>query len=250
MFFQNVTRYKNTCATLVTSCPYGSTKLNGGKTFLLKNASYLPQNLYFLPSLCFGEGLGVGYVRLLHHLMQSYRPHDKDRILPMPRKYSPSEKADALAHLHRTGNFPMTALQTGISERTLYTWRQQEFLQQTLQQQKPAPLLQKELPVFEDDLDALAYLRQQIMTELVRLSSNLQDDTGFTTPQQRALILTQLIDRLIKLDEHLKPYEPSEMYRLPNGQLVPFLIDYDVRQVPDEEDQNSSDEDFELESDK
>ncbi len=161
----------------------------------------------------------------------------------MPRKYSPSEKADALAHLHRTGSFPLTALQTGISERTLYTWRQQEFLQQTLQQQKPAPPLQKEIPTFDDDLDLLDYLRQQIMTELVRLASNF-DDNGFATPQQRAVILTQLIDRLIKLDQHLKPYQPEEMYRLPNGKLVPFLIDYDVEQVPDETDQSDNDEDF------
>jgi transposase-like protein len=155
----------------------------------------------------------------------------------MPRKYSPSEKAAALAYLHRTGSFPITALQTGISERTLYTWRQQEFLQQTLQQQKPTPPLQKEIPTFDDDLELLDYLRQQIMTELVRLASNFQDDNGFATPQQRALILTQLIDRLIKLDDHLKPYEPSEMYRLPNGKLVPFLIDHDVEPVPDDEDQ-------------
>ena len=160
----------------------------------------------------------------------------------MPRKFSPTEKAQALAHLHNTGSFPLTAIQTGISERTLYSWRQQEFLQQTLQQQTSAPPLQKEIPTFEDDWETLAYLRQQIMSELVRLSSNFQDDAAFTTPKQRVIILTQLIDRLIKLDEHLKPYEPTTVYQLPNGKIVPFLIDYDVDEVSDDEYEDQEDD--------
>jgi transposase-like protein len=162
----------------------------------------------------------------------------------MPRKYTPTEKADALAHLHQTGNFTLTALQTGISERTLYTWRQQEFLQQTLQQQKPDPPLQKEIPTFADDYDTLAYIRSQIMIELVRLTTNFQDDTAFTTPKQRILTLTQLIDRLIKLDDHLEPYESDE----DEDDGPPFLIDHDVQPVDDsdaaEEDQGDDEINF------
>lgn len=44
----------------------------------------------------------------------------------MPHKYSPSEKESALNRLRQSGSVALTALQTGISERTLYGWRQQE----------------------------------------------------------------------------------------------------------------------------
>src|SRR6478672_11100034 len=141
----------------------------------------------------------------------------------MPRKFSPTEKARALAHLHNTGSFPLTALQTGISERTLYTWRQQEFLQQTLQQQPPAPLLQKETPTFENDAETLAYVRQQMMSQLVRLVSTFQEDHALATPHQRALALTQLIDRLIKLDDHLDPYMHTALYQFPDVEQSIFV---------------------------
>ncbi len=96
-------------------------------------------------------------------------------------------------------------------------------------------------------MEALAYIREQIMSELVRLTAKFEEDNAFATPQQRAAILTQLLDRLIKLDVHLKPYEPTEMYRLPNGKLVPFLIDYDIDEIPDEDypdDEDPDDEEY------
>jgi transposase-like protein len=158
--------------------------------------------------------------RMCYALYVAYNRH---RRLLMPRKYSQSEKADALTCLHRTGSFPITAMQTGISERTLYTWRQQEFLQQTLQQPTPAPLLQKETPTFENDAQTLAYVRQQMMSQLVRLVSTFQEDNAIATPQQRALVLTQLIDRLIKLDDHLDPYMHTALYQFPDTEPSIFL---------------------------
>src|SRR5262249_10216485 len=102
------------------------------------------------------------------------------------------------------GNIPLTAEQIGVSENTLYAWRRsiQVFFQQNpLPPQQPAAL-----PAFENDLDALAFIRQNLITELSRLSASLQYDSGFSTPYQRALVLSQLMDKLLKLDVHLKPY--------------------------------------------
>jgi len=71
------------------------------------------------------------------------------------------------------------------------------------------------------------------MSELVRLASTFQEDSAFATPQQRALILTQLIDRLIKLDAHLDPYTP--MYQSPDGNFVPLFIGHKIEELPDDD---------------
>jgi transposase-like protein len=147
----------------------------------------------------------------------------------MPRKYSPSEKESALNRLREIGSIPLTALHTNISERTLYAWRQQAWLLQTLQQRTPPPPLQKEAPIIEDDLEALTYLRGQIMAELLRLSSSFETDNLFTTPQQRVIILTQLVDRLIKLDAHLRTHPNA-------GDDDEIVMEHDVIELPDEDD--------------
>ncbi len=144
----------------------------------------------------------------------------------MPRKYSPDQKTAALIQLERNGgNIPLTAGQTGISENTLYAWQRtiRVFFQQNpLPPQNPAESI-----AFHDDLSALAFIRQQIMNEMVRLSSSLQYDSGFSTPYQRVLVLSQLMDKLMKLDIHLKPYTEEE---------VQYVLSDDVEEEPDDYD--------------
>jgi transposase-like protein len=131
----------------------------------------------------------------------------------MPRKYSPEEKTAALELLERNGgNIPLTAVQTGIADRTLYRWRQHIWWQQSWQRHTTASPPPQNLPQFEDELDALTYLRRQIRDELLRLAS-FQESNTFATPQQRILFITQLLDRLMKLDQHLKPYRPKPQTR-------------------------------------
>ena len=127
----------------------------------------------------------------------------------MPRKYPPNQKTVALILLERNlRDFSRTSQQTGISRSTLHAWDSdiQAYIQET-----PTLVRQPaEVPVFENDLDALAFIRQNILGELSRLSASLKDDPGFSTPYQRALVLSQLMDKLLKLDLHLKPYTPRE----------------------------------------
>jgi hypothetical protein len=97
-----------------------------------------------------------------------------------------------------------------------------------LQQYAPNPIPKAvEMPKFENDLDALAFIRQNILGELSRLSASLKDDPGFSTPYQRALVLSQLMDKLLKLDVHLKPYMEEEVE----------YIAYEREDTPDEEDE-------------
>ncbi|MBI5666476.1 MAG: hypothetical protein HZC41_00590 [Chloroflexi bacterium] len=140
----------------------------------------------------------------------------------MPKKYSPETRAAALAALQANNNdILLTSLQTGVSSRTLYDWRRQLWLQQSVLQPQcpvlpqqnpplsPADDQAETVPEFENDLDALAFLRRQIMRELVTLSAELQRGMASSSPYQRVLALSQLLDRLMKLDEHLQPYLPA-----------------------------------------
>jgi transposase-like protein len=148
----------------------------------------------------------------------------------MPRQYSPDHKAAILERLHANGgDIAITHLQTGIPERTLRdwrraiwlhsppppppptpTWRRQNDSTPDIAKPQPLPSSEDNVPVFKDDLDALAYLRRQIVNELVKIASAFQDSLQLVSPYQRVTILSQLTDRLMKLDAHLKPYTPRE----------------------------------------
>ena len=129
----------------------------------------------------------------------------------MPRTYTPQQKAEALELLAATGgDIAQTQMKTGIAERTLYRWRNE--LWQTWRRQAPPPPSPKPLPQFADDLEAMDFLRQKIMAELLNLANNYQENLAYTTPTQRVTLMAQFLDRLITLDEHLKPYTPVEIH--------------------------------------
>lgn len=147
----------------------------------------------------------------------------------MPRHfYPPEQKAAALERLHANGgNIALTHLQTGIPQRTLYGWRQAAWLQQlqriqrsspSEQQRTPppsppltdltgAPDIKDELLTEEQNLQILNRIRRRLITELADLSS---EGLMLTSPTQRIQALTMLLDRLMKLEEHLRPYLPVE----------------------------------------
>ena len=131
----------------------------------------------------------------------------------MPRTCTPQQKAEALELLAATGgDITQTQMKTGIAERTLYRWRNE--LWQTWRRQAPPPPSPKPLPQFADDLEAMDFLRQKIMAELLNLANNYQENLAYTTPAQRVTLIAQLLDRFMALDEHLKPYRPKPIVQL------------------------------------
>jgi hypothetical protein len=56
-------------------------------------------------------------------------------------------------------------------------------------------------------------MREQIMGELLNISANIQDTFAQTAPHKRLRVLSDLLDRLMKLDEIVKPYQPKPWYR-------------------------------------
>lgn len=145
----------------------------------------------------------------------------------MPPKRHPDDKTAALILLERNGgSIPATALQTGIPERTLYNWQRQ--LSPRLQQYPPLPASIPPEPAeevaFSDDISAIAFVRRQLMEELVAWSSRRDATPG--GPYQRVLIIAQLVDRLAKLDSLAKTAT------LPLEKLYNDLFEKDMRREP------------------
>jgi transposase-like protein len=133
-----------------------------------------------------------------------------ESVMPK-RTYTTEEKAHALAALSQNGGDTLrTSLQMGIPERTLYTWSRRWRAENQQQSFSELPPLNTPPVGFENDLNTLAYLRRQIMAELVNLASNFQAGMGFVTPYRRVRVLSQLLDKLMQLDIHLQPYTPVE----------------------------------------
>jgi transposase-like protein len=121
----------------------------------------------------------------------------------MSRRYSQEFKAAAVEQLRANhGNTLVTARQTGVPERTLRDWKREILLSPPplpvppVVEQNPA----SQPPEFDDPAEALRYVRDRIVRELVNLSTNLSDSHGLTTPYQRTLMLAQLTDRLMMLN--------------------------------------------------
>src|SRR5438105_2838799 len=102
------------------------------------------------------------------------------RRLPMPRTtYTTDQRMAALVELERCrGDILRASLNTGIPERTLYTWRRRFYAENKQQRSPVPPPLPKEIPTFENDAETLAYVRQQMMSQLVRLVSTFQEDNA------------------------------------------------------------------------
>lgn len=161
----------------------------------------------------------------------------------MPIQYAPDLKQLALEILRDTGgDINQAHIQTAVPERTLYRWRRE--LWQTWRRTSAAPILPnppKTLPQFEDNLEAMDYIRQKIMNELLNLANNFQTDATFMTPAQRIMLLTQLTDRFIKLDQHVRAREEEQDDQ---NHETRFEIDYDVEEKDDPEGMEWNGRDF------
>ncbi len=150
----------------------------------------------------------------------------------MTTQYPPDLKQQALEILRDSGgDINQAHLKTGVPTRTLYNWRQE--LWQSWRRQSLSPILPnppKPLPQFEDDLEAMDFIREQIMAELLNLANNFQSEIHYTTPSQRVLHLSQLMDRFIKFDEYVRALtEKHTEYEYVDE------LEHHVEKVPDPE---------------
>jgi hypothetical protein len=149
----------------------------------------------------------------------------------MSTRYSSEAVAAVMVLLERNrGDVQRTADQTGVPDRTIYRWQRQVLTQlrrYTPLSPQTAEGMSMDVPVFENDLATLSFIRQNIINELSRLSASLKDDPGISTPYQRALVLSQLMDKLLKLDGHLRP--------LMGDDDDVFELSDDVEETEDEE---------------
>ena len=93
----------------------------------------------------------------------------------MPRRvYSPDEKADALEILnHFGGDVAAASIKSGIPQRTLYTWRTEQWDQQRQQRQSQPPPPLKILPQYESAIEGYLQIRSSMFRLLDRIPLDL-----------------------------------------------------------------------------
>ena len=88
------------------------------------------------------------------------------------RVYTSHEKTNILARLELNGgDIILTAAEVGVPERTLYTWRRRFYAED--QRRQPASS-SSPMPDFENDLEALAYLRRKILNEMLSVANTFE----------------------------------------------------------------------------
>ncbi|MBZ0290953.1 MAG: hypothetical protein K8L99_00145 [Anaerolineae bacterium] len=147
----------------------------------------------------------------------------------MSKRYSPDHKALVMSLLRQNGgNTTLTSQQTGIPARTLRDWRQHD----------PAPLSPAlPLPVEEeeDPGDEMLRLRQTLMRRVFQLAADL--DADYIPARDRAFALTNLIDRILKLDTLIPRYAEKEVvirFEYEDPQVDPFYNPEDADEEYDE----------------
>jgi transposase-like protein len=141
----------------------------------------------------------------------------------MPKHYTPQQKTEALALVESTGSVTLASLQTGIPERTLYHWRRQQQLRDGVLQKKNSLPPQKNTPLTQEQVTAeLRQLRDQIMSHIFAITATLSEDDGHVN--HRAIALTRLLDRVMKLNTQVIHLEPGQQtirieYLYPDGSV-------------------------------
>jgi hypothetical protein len=141
----------------------------------------------------------------------------------MPRTYPPEYKAGVLERLRAyQGDITLVSRLTGVPERTLRAWRREiwlDLLPPLPPMPPPPPPSERqsasELPKFDDFFQAMKFLREKMINELVSLAVSLSDSPGLMTPYQRLQLIMQLMNRIIGLHEYLdtNTVDPEAVFR-------------------------------------
>lgn len=128
----------------------------------------------------------------------------------MPRHvYSPDEKANALEILNMFGgDIAATANHTGIPQRTLYTWRMEQWDQQRQRRQSQPPPPPIEMPNFESDTEYFENLRLRMINIFNRIPTDLSHLPPYLQKDHHLARLT-LIDIIVKITEIVGMPEPE-----------------------------------------
>ena len=129
----------------------------------------------------------------------------------MPRHvYSPDEKADALEILNQFGGDVATAsVKTGIPQRTLYTWRTEQWDQQRQQRQSQPPPPLKNLPQFESTLEAYQHIRSQMLRLVDRIPLDLSHLPPYLQ-RDRHLARLNAVELIVKLTKLIDAFPESQ----------------------------------------
>jgi transposase-like protein len=135
----------------------------------------------------------------------------------MSTRYSPDFKSLVARLLWMYGgNVSLVSHLTGVPERTIRSWRwniiPHEFRQENpLEQQEQAALLphKNSSTAAADNLEVL---HTRLMEQTLALVSSLSTDADAAPFPQRAMALTRLIDRIVKLEAHVPSLDFEEVH--------------------------------------
>lgn len=134
----------------------------------------------------------------------------------MPRTYTDAEKQQAIDRLAaNNGDLMLTAMQTGISDRTLMRWRHK--IQPTTttttttttipavgaQHVAPSSSPPAPIPTDPDLINTLTDLQAKMKHAMNLLADSIPEAIADAPLNQRILALVQLIDRIVKLNAQL-----------------------------------------------
>lgn len=127
----------------------------------------------------------------------------------MSQTYSDQDREEALDLLTiNRNNIALTSIQTHIPERTLREWRRKQRLKAPTLPPYPPPAAAADR--FDSIPEALNHVHSRILEQLVELADSLPEILATAPPYHQLLALTQLIDRVEKLQALVPRLVPQQ----------------------------------------
>jgi hypothetical protein len=162
----------------------------------------------------------------------------------MSRRYTNEEK-DHILHIldQYRGDVVRASVHTGVPERTLFRWKQRCRIEAEHKSQQsvilppqksslPPPQTDPDAPESDDEEESLAdryvALREMMLDRIFTFAEKMTDDNAYAA--SRAVAVTRLLDRVIKLDAEIDRIN----YIKANRAIFEYeLPDYDDDDYPD-----------------